>query len=924
MKKFTTALLMILFFSTVSFSQSITTQAGNNVVCANDFSTPVTVIKCENVGAISLTLMYDPGVLTYTGFQNAHPALSIGNLVVNDIGGAVIVSWYTVGSIPLNILFGDLLEINWNSTGGFSNLVWDLATPGYCEYADLNANILPATYVDGDITINPLPAITADPVDVTVDEGQSTSFAITAINATGYSWEISVDGGATWNPIIGPMGPTLGVTNATLAMDGNMYRCFATGICAPEAVSNPATLHVTPVITTILGTTTGCEGDMIVPIDVLHFYTVASLSYTFGYNTLALSFVGVQDVHPTLTGTGAFFANELSPGIIRVSWQSTTPADIGDALLMNLIFTSNNPGVSNLIWALQNPDDTQYTDLADDIITAVWINGAVTVDGLPIAYTVTGGGEYCDGGIGVEIGISDSEIDVLYGVSLNGAPLGPAIPGTGWPMSFGYMTTAGNYTISAENIHTLCFNDMIGSVDVFINPVPSVDAGADVSILIGTTANLDGVVTGGTPGYTYEWVPGGETTEDIVVGPTVTTTYSFVAEDSKGCWADDDVTVSVYTNILSGHINYDNAASTPMNNVNVDLVTLPGQVVVQTTVTDPVGYFEFGPQENGNYQVVSSCAKPWGGVNSTDALLIMEHFVGSIPLSGIRLIAADVNASGFVNAGDALFAAQRFAYVITSFPAGDWAFENQIVTLNETDQHIDELALCFGDVNGSFTPSFVKITPTMNLTNNGALEITDKVFELPVTVNSYMEIGAVSLVIDIPENVEVVDVKGLSDVIYTVIDGKLRISWFNTAPVYLSANETLLTLTLKTENIENVSLSLDAESELADGNANVIYEASINMPKLATTGSMADENSINNYPNPFNTNTTFEYTITKAGNVNITVYNLLGEKVQNFVNKYQDAGTYKIEFDGSNLNNGTYFYKFETAEFVKTRTMVIN
>ena len=49
MKKFTTALLMILFFSTVSFSQSITTQAGNNVVCANDFSTPVTVIKCENV-----------------------------------------------------------------------------------------------------------------------------------------------------------------------------------------------------------------------------------------------------------------------------------------------------------------------------------------------------------------------------------------------------------------------------------------------------------------------------------------------------------------------------------------------------------------------------------------------------------------------------------------------------------------------------------------------------------------------------------------------------------------------------------------------------------------------------------------------------------------------------------------------------------
>jgi len=868
--------------------------------------------------------MYDPAVLTFAGYGNEHPALSIGNLVVNDIGGSVIISWYTVGSIPLNILFGTLLDIKWASAGGYSTLVWDVMTPGYCEYADLNATVLPATFVDGDVTINPLPAITADPVDVTVDEGQTASFGVTSINATMYAWEVSEDGGATWIPILGAMGPTLDVTGTTLAMDGNMYRCTAMGICTPDAVSNYATLYVNPIITTILGTTTGCEGDIIVPIDALHFYSVASLSYTFGYNTLALSFVGVQDVHPTLLATGAFFANELSPGIVRVSWQSTMPADIGDDMLMNLVFTSNNPGISNLIWALQIPDDTQYTNLASDIITAVWINGAVTVNGLPMSYDVTGGGEYCDGGMGVEVGISDSEVDVMYGLLLDGAPLGPAVPGTGWAMSFGYMTTSGTYTVTAENTNTMCFNDMTGSVDVIINPVPAVDAGADVSILIGTTTTLDGMVTGGTPGYMYEWMPGGETTEDITVGPAATTTYFFGAEDSKGCWATDEVTVSVYTNIISGHINYDNAASTPMNNVTVDLVTVPGAIVVQTTVTDPMGYFEFGPQENGDYQFICSCAKPWGGVNSTDALLIMEHFVGSMPLTGIRLIAADVNASGFVNAGDALFAAQRFAYVITSFPAGDWAFTNSTGYLFEADIHVDELALCFGDVNGSFVPSAVKASPSMNLSNNGAIQVTDKVFEVPVTVNSYMEIGAVSLVIDIPENVEVIDVKGLSDVIYTNVDGKLRISWFNTTPVYVNANETLLTLTLKAENIDNVSLSLDAISELADGNANVIYEASINIPKIATTGFVANDYSINNYPNPFNSNTTFEYTTAKAGNVNITVYNLLGEKVQSLVNKYQDAGTYKIEFDGSNLNNGTYFYKFETNEFVKTRTMVIN
>ncbi|MCD4678855.1 MAG: T9SS type A sorting domain-containing protein [Bacteroidales bacterium] len=921
MKKFTSALLMILFFSTVSFSQSITTQAGNNIVCANDFTTPVTVVKCEDVGAISLTLMYDPAVLTFVNIQNEHPALSIGNLVVNDIGGIVKISWYTVGSIPLNILFGSLLDINWTSAGGYSPLTWDLSDPIFCEYADLNAVVLPATFVDGDVTINPLPAITADPVDVTVDEGQTALFSVTGINATNYTWEVSEDGGANWTTV--GTGSTLSVIGTTLAMDGNMYRCIAAGICTPDAVSNFATLHINPIITTILGSYMDCEGDVIIPINVEHFYTVASLSYTFGYNTLALSYVGVQDVHGDLA-SGTFYANEISPGIIRISWASLTPADIGDDLLLNLVFTSNNAGTSNLIWALQNPDDTQYTNIGSDIITAIWINGTVTIFGLPTAYNVTGGGEFCEFGQGVEVGLSGSQADVMYGLLVNGAPLGAPIQGTGWALSFGMVPTAGTFTVNAENMNTLCFNDMIGSVDISINPNPSVDAGADVSILTGTTTTLYGAVAGGTPGYIYEWLPGGETTEDITVGPVANTTYTFIATDSKGCWAEEDVNVSVYTNILSGHINYDNVASTDMNNVAVDLVTVPGAFVVQSTVTDLMGHFEFGPQENGDYQVVSSCAKPWGGVNSTDALLIMEHFVGSIPLSGIRLIAADVNASGFVNAGDALFAAQRFAYVITSFPAGDWAFENSMVTLNEADIHIDELALCFGDVNGSFTPSAVKITPSMTLTNNGIVEVTGQVFELDVTVNTYMEIGAVSLIIDIPDNVEVVDIKGLSDVIYTIVDGKLRISWFNTAPVYLNADETLVTLTLKADDIENVSLSLDASSELADGNANVIYEASVNMAKIAPAGTIAKGNSINNYPNPFNSNTTFEYTIAKAGNVNISVYNILGEKIQNLVNKYQNSGSYKFNFDGSNLNDGTYFYKIVTSDFVKTKTMVIN
>ena len=79
-----------------------------------------------------------------------------------------------------------------------------------------------------------------------------------------------------------------------------------------------------------------------------------------------------------------------------------------------------------------------------------------------------------------------------------------------------------------------------------------------------------------------------------------------------------------------------------------------------------------------------------------------------------------------------------------------------------------------------------------------------------------------------------------------------------------------------------------------------------------------------NYPNPFSTTTTIEYSIAEDANVTLTVFNLLGEAVNVLVKEDQSEGTYFVEFDGSNLNSGLYYYKLETPNFVKTKTMVIN
>ncbi|MEO8231037.1 MAG: T9SS type A sorting domain-containing protein [Ignavibacteriota bacterium] len=84
-----------------------------------------------------------------------------------------------------------------------------------------------------------------------------------------------------------------------------------------------------------------------------------------------------------------------------------------------------------------------------------------------------------------------------------------------------------------------------------------------------------------------------------------------------------------------------------------------------------------------------------------------------------------------------------------------------------------------------------------------------------------------------------------------------------------------------------------------------------------------------NYPNPFNPSTKISYTIPQSTNVKLSVFNTLGEKITELVNKTQDAGTYDIQFDASGLTSGIYFYRLEAGDpssgsgqsFVSTQKM---
>jgi len=155
--------------------------------------------------------------------------------------------------------------------------------------------------------------------------------------------------------------------------------------------------------------------------------------------------------------------------------------------------------------------------------------------------------------------------------------------------------------------------------------------------------------------------------------------------------------------IITGSVLYKNSASTPISGITVKALQAGGGTEF-TTSTNSSGVFTFSNLANGTYSLVASTTRPWGGVNSTDALWVRQFIVGAKAFDSTQIKAANVNNSASVNSTDALLIRQRVVGLITTFTAGDWIFDNPSVTVNSNSVTANIYALCTGDVNGSLLP----------------------------------------------------------------------------------------------------------------------------------------------------------------------------------------------------------------------------
>jgi hypothetical protein len=78
-----------------------------------------------------------------------------------------------------------------------------------------------------------------------------------------------------------------------------------------------------------------------------------------------------------------------------------------------------------------------------------------------------------------------------------------------------------------------------------------------------------------------------------------------------------------------------------------------------------------------------------------------------------------------------------------------------------------------------------------------------------------------------------------------------------------------------------------------------------------------------NYPNPFNPTTTIRYSIDTEEFVTIDVYDVLGKKVAQPVNQKESAGVYTVQFNGSAVPSGIYFYRVTAGSSSATKRMVL-
>ncbi|MCE5251171.1 DUF3160 domain-containing protein [bacterium] len=118
-------------------------------------------------------------------------------------------------------------------------------------------------------------------------------------------------------------------------------------------------------------------------------------------------------------------------------------------------------------------------------------------------------------------------------------------------------------------------------------------------------------------------------------------------------------------------------------------------------------------------------------------------------------------------------------------------------------------------------------------------------------------------------------------------------------------------------------------SYCADSNGNV-REKGRELPSVRFSETSVEKNIepesfvlFRNYPNPFNPVTTVSYSVPESGRITVTVYDILGRKVETLVDAEQRTGQYSVQWNAGNISSGLYFCRIQAGTFERTIKMLL-
>jgi hypothetical protein len=277
---------------------------GSGNVCAGDTVTiPVQVLAANGVSAISLSINYNPSNLTFVGATQINSSVASSILInaANFNGQDQIrAGWFDINPINLNgLLFNMRFVANNNS-----NLDFDLATPGNCELADINADPIPGVvYNNGGVTTTSSPRII---INESICSGRTFAFGNQVLSSTGtYTRRITLPNGCdsviTLNLQVRPtsstslsgticQGQTYTFGSQVLSTAGTYTQVLTSANGCDSTVT--LTLSVTPNINNLSiqanGATTYCEGSS-VTLSATASGSIAGATYQWSLNGVAIT-----------------------------------------------------------------------------------------------------------------------------------------------------------------------------------------------------------------------------------------------------------------------------------------------------------------------------------------------------------------------------------------------------------------------------------------------------------------------------------------------------------------------------------------------------------------------------------------------------------------------------------------------------------